>query len=133
MRPFDVAAWQTAAGDRARITPCHRRPREGTGPLSHPQIGLPGESSQDLGAESPVSAGSPGAPVTASSPARVTGLVLSPASGRRFSRAMGRVEQPRQRLWKRKGSRQRVSEPGPARWLAGVGGKARLSPGPSAR
>ncbi|XP_069653746.1 collagen alpha-1(III) chain-like [Haliaeetus albicilla] len=104
--PGDVT---TAARDRARITPCHRQPREGTGPLSHPQIGLPSESSQDLGAESPVSAGSPGAPVTASSPARVTGLVLSLASGCRCSCAMGCVEQSRQRLWKWKGSRQHQS------------------------
>lgn len=40
------------------------------------------------GADGPVSAGSPGAPVTASSPARVTGLVLSLASGCRCSSAV---------------------------------------------
>lgn len=131
-RRFDVAAWQTAAGDRARITPCHCRPREGTGPLSHPCIGLPDESSQGLGADGPVSAGSPGAPVTPSSQAWVTGLVLSLAPGSCCSSAVGCVEQPRQRLWKRKSSRQRASELGPARRLAGAGGKPWLLPGLSA-
>lgn len=68
------------------------------------------------GADGPVSAGSPGAPVTASSsPARVTGLVLSLAPGRCCSSSVGCMVRVRQCFWKRKGSRRRASEPGPAR------------------
>lgn len=94
-RPFDLGAWQTDAGDRARITPCHLRPREGTSLLSHPPVGLPSDSSQGLGADGPVSAGSPGAPVTASSRDR-SGPVPGTGTLLQFSHRMR--EQPRQRL-----------------------------------
>lgn len=56
--------------------------------------GSPSESSQGLGVDGPVRAGSPDAPVTAaSSSAQVTGLVLFLAPGCRCSSPMGCMEQ----------------------------------------